>query len=479
MTTIENILERSGPLLSSELTRRLSIQASLKVNTASQRVARAKEIRSIQGFFRSNQSLCFLHKHVNDDQLAAVFATTMYEHGRKYWYTLNALKMHQGIVSKRYLECYTNYPVLPLASHQPFEKVMQNFITQNILIYNGNDYVYSPQFNRSITNPLFHRGIELIKDNILQDFHSLARNTGLISYDSGEPFGEFGKFRWGFKGISPIAGLKNGNQFGFLLADILIGRPFYKEDVLFHIEKLNHIQSFKNASRVFPIMLVDDLDRDAMMHLKSHGVVLGFIREWFGNKYAETLKELFSILNNAGASLKSNPDKYLELIDELKKYNAGLANNIRGTLFEFVVGHIHRENCQNIDLGREIIENSGRHDMDVLAIYSNEVVVAECKATKSLVDEEMVEHWANIKIPAFRSWILKQELLNKKTATFEYWSTSGFTPQALEKLKTIQSSVGRYKISFYGPFELRQKAKEMRHKKLKETLDNFFLKTAV
>ncbi|WP_121966969.1 hypothetical protein [Myroides sp. N17-2] len=95
-------------------------------------------------------------------------------------------------------------------------------------------------------------------------------------------------------------------------------------------------------------------------------------------------------------------------------YNEGLANNIKGTLFEFVIGHIHSvvsNNC--IELGREIYENNGKHEIDVLAIYSDKVVFAECKATNSATLFEKIEKWKNKKIPAFRKWAEKQETWEK------------------------------------------------------------------
>lgn len=479
MTTLQRILQKSGPLLSSELAEILAKKEKIRINTASQRVSRAKEIQSFKGFFKSNQALYYLPEQVQEEKLLTMLGKAMFEAGRKYWYTLNALESHGGIISKRYLECYTNYPVVPLKRHIPFEEVMKKFVAQNILIFNNDDYIFSPQFSRIISNPVLHRTIELIKDNVIDNFHSLAKNIGLISFNTGSTFAEFGKFRWGFKGVSPIIGLKEGSKFGFVVADILLGKPFYKSDVLFFIEKLKHVLSFKGASRLLPIVIIDDLDKDALHFLKENGVVVGFIKELFGQKYADTLKDLVSVLNNAGASLKSDPEKYLELIKELKKYNEGLANNIKGTFFEFVVGHIHREECQSIDLGREIISNNARHDMDVFATYSSKVVVAECKATKSQVDEEMITEWLLIKIPAFRNWLLSQEILTKKQFEFEYWATNGFTEKAKELLDEAKSSASKYKVSYFGPQELRTKAIEMKNKKLKEALDNYFFKTAV
>lgn len=480
MTPIESILDDSGPLMSSEVARILSEAEGAKLNSASQRVSRAKEIIQIKGFFKSNQSLCYLPQHSENAELLNIVSKAMYEYGRKYWYTFNALKMHEGVISTKYLECYTNYPVFPLKKHIPFPEVMQKFVSENILVFNGSDYIFSPKFSNIIANPLTHQTIELIKDSVLASFHSLTRNIGLISYDSGELFAEYGKLRWGFKGVSYVLGVKKNNtKPGFLLADILVGKRFYKDDVLFFVEKIKLVQSYKNAPNLIPFLLIDNLDKEAFIFLKQNGVVVGFIKELFGEDYARALRELITILTNAGASLKSNPDKYLDLIAELKKYNEGLANNIRGALFEFVVGHIHSGSCQSLNLGRQIISQTGRHEMDVLAIYSDKVVISECKALKSKIDNETIQKWTNKKLPAFRKWILTQETFKEKRIEFEYWSTGGFTDDAIETLNKLISSSTAFKVSYFGPTELRNKAKEMKNKKLKETLDNFFISPMV
>jgi hypothetical protein len=478
MTAIQTLLTRNGPMMSGRLAAELSETLNISKNAASQQITRSDEFARLGGFFKSNQSLYYLDKHVGDGSLAEAVVDSMYQQGRKYWFTINALKMHGGVISRRYLECYTNYPVEPLKKHIPFDEVLNRFIRSNILVYNSDEFMFSPRFSNRITNQLLHRSIELVKDNVLHHFHSLVRNTGMISYETGELFAEFGKFRWGIKGVSPIAGLRDKDNHGFLLGDVLLGRPFYQDDIRFFIEKLKHVQSFQRASRILPIMLVDNLDRHAMAYLKKYGVVIGFLKEFFGEKYADAIGQLLAILNNAGASLKTDPDKYLDLIRELKKYNDGLANNMRGTLFEYMVGHIHSIQCQSIDLGRQVIANRGRHEMDVFAVYGDKVVISECKALKSMVDEELVQKWLNEKIPAFRAWLLTQETLRDKAQVFEYWSTSGFTEGARQMLEDMNDA-HRYKVDLFGPAEIRAKATEMKNKKLKESLDDYFLKPLV
>ncbi len=328
-------------MISSELANKLSEYDKISVNTASQQVSRFKGARKISGFFKSNQSFIYLDKHAEDGLVRKTLSEAMFSNGIKYWYTLNALSLHGGMLSQKSLECYTNYPILPLKSHIPFHKVMQKFVQADILVYSKDEYLFSPKFHNVPSSGFYSKTIENIKAHVLGDFNTLLRNTGIISYDTGEIMAEYGKYRWSFKGVSPIIGLRHSNgNFGYVLADILIGKPIFQDDVLFFISKVKQIQSFKNAPKLLPFIIVDDIHPDALNALKKEGIVIGFIKELFGPKYAEILKELIAIFNNAGASLKANPEKYLELIDELRKYNSGLLNNIRGTLFEYLVGHI-------------------------------------------------------------------------------------------------------------------------------------------
>lgn len=167
------------------------------------------------------------------------------------------------------------------------------------------------------------------------------------------------------------------------------------------------------------------------------------------------------------------------MIEELKTYNATLIFNIRGTLFEYFVGHIHSKKSQSIDLGREILENKGKHEIDVFVIYHDKVVFVECKATNSKIDNEKIEKWINEKIPAFKAWILKQETLKNHQIEFEYWATGGFTDDAKCTLDAYKEKTKKFKVSYFEPQDIRTVALKMKNKKLKEALDNYFLKSNV
>jgi len=479
MTSIENILEDSGPTISSDLARKVAEKESISYNTASQRVSRESGLERLEGFFKSNQSLVFLPKHREDGEVLRFLARQMELHGKKYWFTLNSIRYHSGTLSRRFLETYSFYPIEALESHLTFNQVMQKFVKEDILVYGTDDYTFSRRLRYNGLNPFLSHTLETIKLNVLDSFSSQAKNIGLVSYDSGELFAEYGKFRWAFKGVCPVRGLKNGKDFGFVLADILLGRPTRKKDVEFFIKKIEAVQSFQNASRIIPVLLVDSLDHEAMMWLKEKGVVLGFVKELFGSKYAETLNDLITILTNAGASLAKNPNKYLELIAELRKYNDGLLKNIKGALFEYVAGHYYIYKHANIEMGREIFENKGLHDIDIMSTFNDRVVFAECKGRISPTPIEDINKWLKVKVPAFRTWFGKQEANKSKVVEFEYWSSAGYTEDAKKRIIEVEKEYKRSMVRFLGPNEIMERAKEMKNKKLQKELNTFFFKSNV
>jgi hypothetical protein len=89
--------------------------------------------------------------------------------------------------------------------------------------------------------------------------------------------------------------------------------------------------------------------------------------------------------------------------------------------------------------------------MDVLVVYPNRIVIAECKAIKAQINIEVVEKWLTKKLPAFKNWAAKQETLLNKTIEIEFWSTSNFTDEALERLTNFQVTSTKYKITFSNP----------------------------
>lgn len=477
MTVIEELLNEHSPMMSGTLVKHLSTRLRIPENTASQKVSRAKEIIKIKGFFSSQQSFCYLESHKKSHNLYEELSKAMFDYGRKYWYCLNAIRLNNGMISKTELECYTNYPINRLKGHKPFSVIMSEFINAKIVTYDGDNYYLAPGFTDNSLNMVKSRAISQIKRTVLNDFAQVIRNIGLISYKSAELFAEFGKFRWGIKGVSYVTGLKTDAKPGFVIGDVMIGNPFYFKDVEFFIRKMEHVLNFSKAPRLMPFLLVDNIDPDALEELKKKGIIVGFIGELFGKKYADALNELITLLNNVGASLSGTPDKFVKLIEELEIYNKTLVHNIKGSLFEYFVGYLIQRKFPNIDVGRVIYGENEKHEIDILACNPDEVIVVECKATQSPIDDEEIRKWQRSVIPLVKNYLRTQDILSDKKIIFEYWSVSGFSSDALKRLNDFKSSTTAFTVNYYDMDAIKTRISQLKNKALSNTFNNYFLKS--
>ncbi len=225
-----------------------------------------------------------------------------------------------------------------------------------------------------------------------------------------------------------------------------------------------------------PFLIVDNVNDEAFKKLKEKGIIIGFINKLFGSEYEELLKSLINTVTNAGAVLKNNPEDYIKLIEQLGKLVDGKTNNLRGDLFELAVGYFHSNICQNLDIGKKIISYGKQREMDVHAVYQSEIRIAECKGYKHPISKAEVEKWTNDKIPVIYSWAKEVNTNVNKTIVFEFWSTSGFSEEALEFLKLKASSTKRYSIEFYGEKEILEKARKSNAQKLIDILREYFIK---
>lgn len=204
MTAIGNILLDNGPMISSDLARKLAKSEGITINAASQRVSRDQTLERIEGFFKSNQSLIFLPDQAKDGAILSLLAKQMEMHGKKYWYVLNALRYHSGSLDRSFLETYANYPINPVASHFTFEEVLQKFVKEKILVFNEDEYSFAPRLRYKGLNLFLSKTLNIIKLYVLDNFKNQAKNIGLVSYESAELFWGTWKFPMGFQRNKPI-----------------------------------------------------------------------------------------------------------------------------------------------------------------------------------------------------------------------------------------------------------------------------------
>jgi hypothetical protein len=200
------------------------------------------------------------------------------------------------------------------------------------------------------------------------------------------------------------------------------------------------------------------------------------IKELFGRDYSELLKNLINTVTNAGAILKAEPEKYLQMMDKLTKLIDGKTNNLRGDLFELAVGFYFSKYSQSLDIGKRVpVTDSNRtREIDVLARNENEICIVECKGYNYPVDVEYIEIYLSEKIKEIRGWLAITH--SDKRHRFEIWSTGGYTKEALVLLKETKDKVRKFDFDYLDQNDIKERANKLNSEKFKEILRDYYLK---
>jgi hypothetical protein len=480
MTTIETYLREHRPTLSGKLIQILA-EEGVSTDAVRKRISRLRPpISKLKGFFKDNQSFFYLQeqylKQEYYEELRIAFKTS----AKKYFSVIKSIEYHNGFIKKEHVASYSISPIKNLKSHKNISNIIEDLRNLNIIYEEEGYYTLNNLISeRSSNNFRYYKGVELAKEIILSQFYDCSRSIGLVSYESGKFHSEFSKFQFNFVSPSYITGiLKYKNEKvipAFVLADVLIGSETGIDEIDFFINKIDIIKT-QVQSNFIPYLIVENLSQEALKKLKSKGIVIGFVNKLFGHEYEELLKSLINTVTNAGAILKNNPEDYLKLISQLNKLVDGKTNNLRGDLFEMAVGYYHSNLCQSLDIGKVINHEGNRREIDVIAYYQSSVTACECKAYKSKIDEKVVEEWLSCKIPKIYEWLKEKD--NDKKVIFEFWSVSGFTPEAEQLLNQKRSSIKKYEIEFYDEKTILAKAKLSGAQKIVEIMREYFINNA-
>lgn len=481
MTLIERLLRETGPLMTTELINLISLhEPGTNKEAIRKRLSRVQNpIKRIHGFFIDNQTFYYLEDQRAKDQFYISLRNAFRTYAKRLDAIITAFEYNDGYLKKADLAAFTFSPVNKLKGHRLYNDVLGQLTHFDLVNSDENGYMtlhhklcidFKPDLKRSKTH-------ELTRNFVLEQFNEWARNIGLVSFDAGKFYNEYGNLLWSYTAPSYAGSLKTYSDQkptpGFVVADILINRRSKKEDVQFFLNKIDIIYAQKNLSRILPFLIVESVEQDALALLRKKGVVVGFVDQLFGRDYADLLLGLFHVMNNAAQVLMANPDHYLKIVEQLEKFVKGKTNNLRGDLFELAVGYYHSQQCRNIDLGKKIMYDFQHKEADVFAIYQNEIKIAECKGYKGKIGIKEVDQWLE-KLPFFFKWILQVEPYKNKKMVAELWSTGGFTDDAISKLEKVSSATKKYKVEYFDKTHILEKARELNSPRFIDTLKQYY-----
>ncbi|WP_271406478.1 hypothetical protein [Tenacibaculum soleae] len=481
MTYLEKLIKEEGPILSSELIESLiKKEKGLTKDAARKRLSRIKsDVVRVKGLFADGQFLFHEKEIFNSEDYYTGLYNALKKAGKQYFTILQSLDFHYGQLKLEHLPSYSISPVLDLKGHVTFNSVLEKLISLRLITIKD-DFILLSNIPDSNFNSKKAKGLDVAKNFILIQFNDWTRKIGLVSYNSSKFYSEFGKYQFNFVSPSYVGTLPKNNKTnlipGFVVADILIGNIVNENQIDFFLNKIKAIKYQKNSSNFIPFLIVESIDTKSLNKLKSQGVVIGFVNELFGENYKELLNSLINLVTNAGAILKKNPEAYLDLISKLNKLVDGKTNNLREDLFELAVGYYQGRICKSIDIGKIINYEGLQREIDVFGFTESEIFISECKGYNHKVSKEEVEIWLSEKTTIIRKWILDNNMFNDKELIFEFWSTGGFTDEAIEFLTKKKEKTKKYKINFFDLNDMLTKSRKLKSKKFTEILREYYMK---
>lgn len=478
------LLKKYGPMLSGELARHF--QQDFKVSNATARQALSRASNPVNKIctisFDKNQKFFYLESQFMSTEYMDRLIESIKEHSQTNSTYITAFVSQNGYVSKNILPALVSSPIKNVKGHKLHQRIIDDLLKCRIIQeFDETRWMLAPWVTtRYAKNLARASGLEVAKKQLVYDFSVWAAKLNLVGYSSTKTFkdvAEFANFQWAFTAPSYIHPLYDtGHQKpGFIIADVFYGKIATEDDIRFFIDKINIIRTFKNLPTFFPILLVDQVTPQALSLLKDNKITIALINNLFDERYTELLNDIVNIFANSTAIVAQNPTKIENLFSEIAK-SEGRYNDIVGDLFELLVGYYyHQIGVQSLYLKKQIQipESSNSRELDVLAERDGKIIVAECKATRSMLSVKFVETWLGTLIPQIRKWLLFR-YPDKNDYVFQLWSLGGFTKESLQLLIAKQKSLSKYHIEFFNKQEILKMAKEKNVRPVIDIIQQYF-----
>ena len=494
MTHVESILLSDGPALSSEVARKL-VAAGLSADVARQRISRAgPNVRRLKGLvFPRNARFLYHVKHEASEQYWVALARDIREASPAYGPALAALQARDGVVPLDQFTIISGSPIRQ-QGHVSSETVLQRLEAVHlvergelqgvgpVVALRADGYLGHPNFQRL-------RARLAVEKMLLLALRDWARRLGLASYDKIEIRGEtdrlptFGTFNWDLCGPSYMVPMVRRQKDappkpGFLVGDVVAGAAIDEHAVAAFVRKFSLSSYLKNLPPFMPVLMADGYTQAAFNLGRSHGIMLATPKNLFGRDVAVGLSTLLETLSKAAAVAVAKPEVIGELFDKLSSID-GADRNLRGSLFELVVGHVVQARFGgSIDINHLIRFDTFKAELDVRRVVAGEVWIYECKGYQPdhLIDAPEVETWLREKVPGIYGATKAEDRFNSSTIHFEFWTSGGFTDAAIAALEAARDRTNRYAIGWKSGREVRAELARLSSSGMTAMFDQHFLK---
>lgn len=491
-SSIVQLLRKYGPSLTSELAGRLR-DSGLSPDAARQKMSRLpSEVHVLHGLpFPKRARFIYLEEQFSTDRYWDALIEAIGKASPAYSVALAGLRGHGGIVPTRHFEIISGAPVAQkrqlsatkildrLCSVQLVSRTEIDGIGERASL--GAEGAFGP-------SELAGFRARLLTEAVLPDaIRSWVGRMNLASpkvtrIRDEDPLPKFSTFRFDLCGpcyLHPLTRTDGKTCTpGFLVADVGVGQQLDERAVEPFLRKCRMLSQLRNLRPFLPMLIADGFTPEALRACRSQGIITTRPDTLFGQDTGRALGELFQTLTNAAAMAAGNPEKIESLFTKLSEIE-GSAGNLRGALFELLVGHMVRSiEGGSIDIG-VLVQDPGtgkRAEIDVRLVRERQLRIYECKGYQpsAVVRAGEVSKWLENRIPTINSAHRAERRFDNSTICFEFWTCGAFDDEALRLLKSARNRTRRYTIGWKDGSAVGEYAKGIAAPGIKRVLNEHY-----
>ena len=491
--SIEQLLNINGPSTSSKI-KDILVAEGLSEEAARKRISRSKgNVRRLTTIrLPKRESFLYLNSQYSSSAFWNSLVNSHTETNSAYGVAMQSIMARGGAIPRNFFSIVSGSPK-KLKKHISSDNILEKLVSCKLLkiennIDLGECVLVDAQGSLNYSENDSLRARLVVEDIVVNAVYDWSRNLGLASYDAIKKrtlheIPIFGQFGWDITAPSYVYPLVSFNKRkpnpGFIAIDVTIS-TIDVEGAKYFIKKCSINRSIKNMNPFLAVFVADRFSASAYKLGKSSGVIFTTTEILFGEKTANNLRTLSATLNNAAAIAAKNPEELLKLFNSLSSIE-GAAINLRGALFELIVGHlVYKGEGGSIDIGVKVRNSDDKSaEIDVRRVKGyHELALYECKGRQpsSQVSFDDIDSWLSKKVPIIRGALMREKRFNKASMIFEYWTSGEFSPEAIDLLRKKENETRKYKICWKNGSDILNYARRIKSSTMVDTLNQHYLK---
>lgn len=476
------VLRENGPMSSSELILILT-QDGTSSDAARQQISRSRDsVKRLAGVRLPNrQTFLYLEEQSDTVEFYDSLSRVLLDSGSAYGSFIRGLLSRKGMIRKEYGSIASGLPIQPTKGQVLHTAVLDQLKAIRMVIEVETPSGTFLELRTGESSVRHCLAAELVENIILAAVKdwlvrlNFGSMNSLHTRSSSNGLPQCGQFSFDFVGPSYVSALRRGeHNHGFIVGDVLIGRQLNISDIRPFLRKIDSLFGQRRAKAIQGFLVADGYEEDALMALRSRGVILAGPTSVFGPELGKDIRSLIGVLENAAAVVATDPTELFSLLSRLQKIE-GVALNLRGIVLELVVAHLYMKEGYLIDIRQQINGKDGLAEIDVKANNNIEVVCCECKGMSpgNLVGEAELTEWLDRPLKRIKEWMKESNSL-PETKRFEFYSSTGYTEEALALINRLKTEHKKQPLVFYDGKEIIAKLKAKRARKLAELFKEQF-----